>query len=86
MHLHAPLREGRGPLDALHLVDLRRNEGLVREVDAAELEAVPGRGRLEREGDLFTRVQGSSRDARRLRQGRLVLDAGSHKELFLNPR
>ena len=60
VNLHGTFGEGRGALDGLHLLDVGGNERLVRQVGAAELEAVAlGRG-LEGQGDLFTGVKGGA--------------------------
>jgi hypothetical protein len=59
--LHRALGQGGGALDGLDLVHVRGDEGLVRQIDAAELETVAFRSGLDGEGDFFTRYGGRCR-------------------------
>ena len=61
VHLDRAFGEGGGALDGLDVVDIGVDEGLVGEVDAAELEAV-FRCRLQGQGDLFAGVERGSRE------------------------
>jgi hypothetical protein len=57
MHFDGALSEGGGALHGLDFIDIRIDERLVREIDAAEFETVAlGRG-SERERDLFSGVE-----------------------------
>jgi len=57
VNLDGAFGEGCGAFDGLDFVDIGIDEGLVGDIDAAELEAVVFRGGLEGEGDLASGVE-----------------------------
>jgi len=76
VHLDGAFGEGGGALDGLHFVGVCGDERLVREVDAAELEAVAFGGGFEGEGDLGSGVEGGAFKGGRACER--VLNVGGH--------
>lgn len=57
---HGAFGEGGGAFDGLDFRDAGVDEGLVGEIDAAELEAVAFGGGFQSEGDFFSGVEGGA--------------------------
>jgi hypothetical protein len=74
--LHRALGQGRRTLDGLDLIDIRIDERLVCEVDAAEFKTMSFWRGLEGERDFLPGVEGSSFESGLTCEG--VLDGGGH--------
>ena len=76
VNLDGAFRESGGALDGLDLFHIGIDEGLVGQIDAAELESVTFRRGLEREGDLLAGVEGSAFEGGLASES--VLNGGGH--------
>ena len=82
VHLYGTFRQAGGPFDGLHFFHVRIDEGLVRQIHAAELDAEVGGGRLQGQGDGLSRMQRSSGQGGRRADSSLV--STCHAEMLVN--